>query len=373
MGSDEKNVKNRTSLESFDVFDFLKILWKKRIFILKVVFIFFILGIIIAFLSLNKYQSFTTVVPQTSSGNVGGNLGGLAAIAGINLSNMEGGTDISPVLYPKIFKSISFQKSIMDEKLNFDFNSDPITFREYYTKYYNPGLLSKIKKYTIGLPGTLLKAFKGSNKSIGNDVFSNRDDSLKGVSEEERGLIERLSDQLQIEVNDRDGYITITGIMPEPYAAAQLTEKARNLLQNFIIESHIEKAKIQLEYLEQRLAEKREEFNVAQLHLAKFKDRNLYNNTATSNTQLEKLQSEYDLTYGVYSELAKQVETQRLQVKRDTPVFTVIEEPIIPDKKFAPSRLGIIIATSVLGFFVSALYVFISKLFLFVKKRIHTF
>ena len=60
-------------------------------------------------------------------------------------------------------------------------------------------------------------------------------------------------------------------------------------------------------------------------------------------TRQTQLQSEYNLAYNLYLELAKQLETQKIKVQEDTPVFISIEPVSIPLDKSKPNK-GIIIA-----------------------------
>jgi uncharacterized protein involved in exopolysaccharide biosynthesis len=70
-------------------------------------------------------------------------------------------------------------------------------------------------------------------------------------------------------------------------------------------------------------------------------------------TKLLQLQADYDLAFSVYSELAKQLETQQLQVKKDTPLFTVLKPVTIPNEKSAPKRALILVVYLFLGFVLS--------------------
>ena len=363
-----KNYTSRSQLfneKGLNLAYLIAVFWRKKWQILKIVAITFLISIFVAVLSKNMYKSSTVVVPQTSgASSLGGSLGGLAAMAGINLGGMKGNNEISPTLYPKIFNSLPFQEKIMKTPLDIPGVSDKISFEEYYLNYYDPGLLSHIRKYTLGLPGILISSLRKESDSI---VTLTSNDSLSAISVEQRKLMNILDHQLTIEVNNQEGFITITGEMPEARAAAQLTNNAKKLLEQYIIDFHIQKAKIQLDYLERRLAEKKEEFVKAQITLANFKDKNLYNSTARSNTQFEKLQSEYDLTYGVYSELSKQVENQRLAVKQDTPLFTVIQPPVVPDLKSSPNRIGIILIGVILGFIIASGYIFCKEYIISLK------
>ena len=241
----------------------------------------------------------------------------------------------------------------MASELEFENLNKHLTFEEFYLEVYKPSLLANIKMYTIGLPGVVREWLK--TPPINKNSISL--DSIPRITAEDRKLIEILSSQTSIDINDKDGYVTITGKMPDPLAAANLTNNAKRILQNAIISFHIEKAENQLEYLEKRLEEKKNEFDNAQLNLANYKDQNLYTSTARSSTELEKLQSKYDLAFGIYSELAQQVEGQRLQVKQDTPVFTVIQPAVVPDQKVGMGKLGVLFIFIFIGFIFSSISV----------------
>ncbi|WOC39788.1 GNVR domain-containing protein [Polaribacter sp. HL-MS24] len=73
------------------------------------------------------------------------------------------------------------------------------------------------------------------------------------------------------------------------------------------------------------------------------------------------LQSQYNLVFAVYSELAKQLETQRLQVKKDTPIFTVLKPVTIPSEKATPKRALILVVYLFLGFVLSIGYVLVKE------------
>ncbi|WGK64731.1 Wzz/FepE/Etk N-terminal domain-containing protein [Croceiramulus getboli] len=323
------------------------------------------MGLFVAFFSEDQYTSTTTLVPQTSGGvRVSGNLGGLAALAGINLGSMSN-SELSPVLYPKIFNSVSYKKKLLDAKLEFEKIDAPVSFRQYYTDYYQPSVLSLVYKYTFGLPNIL---FKNKEKNIeGTSNILNY--SIEVLSTTDRQLLEKIDQKLSITLNEKEGYITIESTMPEAKAAAQLANAAKQKLQQTIIEMHIEKAKTQLEFLESRYTEKQNEFEKAQISLANYRDRNLFSNTARGSTELERLQSEYDLAFNVYNQLAQQVESQRLQVKQDTPVFTVIQSPVVPNQKAGLGKFRIILVCLFTGLFFSLVFLFGYEWFYLSFKR----
>ncbi len=353
MSPDNTNIKsdpaNISHDDEIDLIQLAKTLWEGRRTVIKTTLIFMALGLFIAIFSPKEYTASTTVVPQTAEGGVkiGGNLGGLAAMAGINLGNIGGGSTIPPSLYPKIVNSIPFQKELMKTLISVDGVEGKVTLLEFYDNIYKPGVLHEIRKYTIGLPGLILKLIKGKEKETLSK--SNEEQELIEISSIEKQLIEILSKKITIEINDKDNYVFLSTRMPEAKAAAQVTKNAQDLLQKKIIEFKIQKAKDQLKFIENRYDEKSKELSDIQQYLARFRDGNKNVITAVANTEFDRLKAEYDLVYGVCSELAKQLETQKIQVKENTPVFLIIQPVTVPLDKSRPKRLMILVAWTFMG------------------------
>ena len=339
--------------DSIDIIALLQSIWTGKKLILKTVLVFMILGLFIAVFSQNEYTASITIVPQSSSEKPGGSIGGLAALAGINLGSVGQQSSISPTLYPQILTNISFQKELLETLITIEGQDNKITYKEYYTNVYSPSVLSSIKKYTIGLPGVLIGLLKSDEIS---KEESKNNDSLPQITEDDKKLIELLLEQLSMEVNDKDGYIGLSTTMPEARAAAELTQKAQELLEQYVIDFKIEKSSSELDFIKNRYQEKEQEFQKIQQKLALYTDRNQNVNSARAKMELMLLQSEYDLAYGVYSELAKQLETQELKVKEDTPIFTILQPVFVPLEKTGPKRSLILIIYTFLGFVLSIGY-----------------
>jgi predicted house-cleaning NTP pyrophosphatase (Maf/HAM1 superfamily) len=227
--------------------------------------------------------------------------------------------------------------------------------------------LGYLKKYTIGLPGRLIKVIKGKPKSITDP--SSLVPEIQSISNEENQLIKQLSNQLSLEANDKDGYITLAATMPEAISSAELTQRAQELLQQYIISFKVLKSSESLKFIQERYAEKEKEFKAAQQQLARFRDRNQFVNSALAQTTLERLQSEKELVQGVYNELAKQLETQQIQVKEDTPVFTVLKPVSVPIEKSKPNRPLILFIWTFIGGIIGVGMVFGKVFFGSVKKQ----
>jgi hypothetical protein len=333
--------------DEIDLLALAKTLWKGRKIVFKSILICGVIGLIVALTSPKEFVATTIMVPSGSEGSskLGGlgGLGGLAAMAGINL-NTTTGSDLSPLVYPQIVASLPYQLELMKTPLNFSDLKEPVTFYDYYSESRKTNPLIK---YTIGLPGvilglpgTILSAIRGKEPEKTGSTEQMKPLELTNKQQTVRLI---LSGLISLNVNPKEGILTLTSTMKEARAAAQLGQRAQELLQQYITEFKIKKAKANLDFIQQRFDETTKKFETAQERLASFRDRNKSVTLATARTEEERLTSQYNLIYSVYSELAKQLEQAKIQVKQDTPVFTIIEPVSVPTVRDKPNRLKILI------------------------------
>lgn len=345
MSSENTKPANPVADDEIDLIALAKTFWSGRRTVFISILICGILGLFIAIFSSKEFVATTIMVPSGSEasklGGLGG-LGGLAAMAGINL-NSAATSDLSPLVYPQIVASLPFQLELMKTPLNFSERSEPVTVFDYYTADQKPNLFLK---YTIGLPGVILMAIKGEKPE--KPIIADEDRPIE-LTGKQRRVREILSGLISLEVNAKDGLLTLSAKMPEALAAAQLGQRAQDILRLFITEYKIKKATANLDFIQQRCDETNQKFEEAQQRLASFSDRNKNVSLATAKTEEERLRSQYNLIYGIYSDLAKQLEQAKIQVKQETPVFTIIEPVSVPIKRLKPNRPMILLIWLFLG------------------------
>lgn len=353
----ENKSRFKGSGKEIDLIELTKKLWHGRRLLIRTAIIFTVFGLSIAILTPKEFTASTTLIPQTSGGqnNLGG-LSSLASMAGFNLDLSQGASDISPQIYPQIIQSVPFQLEIMNTPFTFSDVEDKMTLFEYYISVYKPGILETIKKYTIGLSG-VIREIKGGKEEF-EDIQNNNETPVR-LTKKQDEIRKIISKNLSLSVNDKQGYVELSSRFFEPELAAQVTQKAKDLLQKTITEFKIEKATAQLQFIEERYNEKKKEFEVVQEKLAAFRDRNKNVTSAIALTQEEQLQNEYQLAFNVYSELAQQLEQAQIKVKEDTPVFSTIKPVVVPIEKSKPNRLFILIVWIFLGVLLGPVIIFV--------------
>jgi uncharacterized protein involved in exopolysaccharide biosynthesis len=328
-------------------------IWNARKQILFVAMICGILGGIEGFLIPDSYTARSTFLPQTTqSGGAAGSLGGLAALAGINLNSPMSGGDIPPSMYSTVLASEPFRKSILDGKILI--NGDSLTYRKFLeeqSKKSNVTILSSLKGYTIGLPGKIISIF---SRNVVEEVKINEIKEIPTLSDKEYGLLNTVLAKVKIENNTKEGVVSIIVVESDPIIAAQVTKVTEKVLQDWISEHKRKNAKAQYDFIVKQFEEKQKEFFSIQDQLAGYMDRNQNVLSATYQTRLDRLQAEFDLVNTVYSELAKQKEQAAIQLSKDTPTFSVLDPVKVPKEKTGPKRSIYILGSFFSGLILSA-------------------
>ena len=337
--------------DEIDLVDLFRKLWVKRKFILTVTGVFLLIGLFVALFSPVSYTASCTVVPQSGENKTGG-LSGVAAMMGVNLGTamMSEGT-LSPHIYPEIVKSVPFTREIMQTPIvTKRANGKAITLYEYYTnkQYQDKNLLGSIKKYTLGLPGVLLGSFR-KKSPVEETAFHADSTTVYTLNEKEKKVYEAIQGALQVSVNPKEGYVSLSYSFPEAQPAAEVTDNLYRTLEKYVASFKSEKLKDNLQFVEESYETAREDFLQNQSQLAAFQDANRGLATATARSTEMRLQSEFNISFSVYSELAKQREQARIAVKENQTILTLVNPVVVPHQKSAPRRSIILIGFLFLG------------------------
>jgi uncharacterized protein involved in exopolysaccharide biosynthesis len=204
-----------------------------------------------------------------------------------------------------------------------------------------PSVLSTIKKYTIGLPGLLFSRSDNEDNTSESSLFT--------IRKEDRELFNYLDGVLTIEVNEKEGLVSLHAELDDRLVAARLAQAATDLLQSNVIAFKSQSARNSLDFIERQFESKRQEFEQIQDSIAIFKDQNLNITSSLYQNQLTRLESQFTVTSSVFQELAGQVEQAKIQVNKDTPIFTIIEPVSVPLERTKPKRRLIVVIWTFLG------------------------
>ena len=345
----------QVSEDEIDLIELLKKVYLEKKFILKTSILAALFGIVYALFQPNEFTSSTTFIPQLSSGvkTGGSSLSGLASLAGINIGSMESSSEFPPSLYPQVVNGIPFKLDLLSSNINL--NGKEILVKDYFSNQGSSlNILGTIKKYTIGLPSLLLGSFNAQ------DVAPSKSE-IYSVSQEDQALFYAIEGVLSLSINEKEGFITISFTDNNKNDAAQITQIAQNLLQEKIIEFKNRSSKEMLDFALKQYSEKKESYEKLQDERAVFVDKNINISSSLFQNKLSRIESEVNISAAIVQQLASQVEQAKLQVNKDTPVFTTIQPVTIPSERSAPKRSQIVLIFGFLGLVLSIGYVLIKE------------
>ncbi|MCR9249734.1 MAG: hypothetical protein NXI20_04890 [bacterium] len=339
--------------------DFLLFIWGNKFFLLRAGIAGGILGIVIAFTMPVEYTAKCRLLPETSeSQSQLGGLGSLASIAGISLDAGSDGA-LTPYIYPELAKSYSFIQEFSNIETNYVKLDTTISLYHYYSEFDSPFFLSAIVGYAVSLPYRMKELISKSEVTQIDTTIQKSE--VLAISKDDLEIYDLIKSKLNVSTDRQSGIISISFETSDPFACADMTQKAANLLRDKIKIYQTKRISRNYQFLEGRWEEARDNYIKKQTELAEFNDRNKYLSSAKKQSEFQRLQFEYQLVFDIYKGLSNQLEQTRIKLAKEMPVFTVIEEPVVPVYKSKPKRTVII-----------AIFGFISGLFalgfLLIKK-----
>jgi uncharacterized protein involved in exopolysaccharide biosynthesis len=273
--------------------DLARIAWKKRKSICLSALCGLTAGVIVAFSLPRRYTAVVKFVAESDSGGLSAELSGMRSILGLPGAALEDRKLLSTELYPDIVASTPFLADLYKEEL---------------------------AGKTAAESDRILQQ---KRKNI--DVFTDRLSGLTTVS-----------------VTDRN-----------PASAARAVDSIVVRLERTLIGTRTGKARADFAFAEARFEEAKANYYVAQEVYARFVDQNRHLTSQSAGVERQRLDDGRQLAYGLFTQLAGQLEGARLRVQEQTPVWTVIEPAAVPVRHSAPRRRVWALAGLVLGTVVS--------------------
>ena len=226
----------------------------------------------------------------------------------------------------------------------------------------------------LGKTLTLEAYFEEKNRSWLSDLIGNDDKAevkppldpkhssqAVEITKKKEALVKELSARIVTSFDRKTGVITVSSRMPDPVVAAAVTNISLQYLKEYVTTYRTDKARKQVGFLSEQLAEAKRRYQGAENNLAAYRDRNRYLALNTAKIEEQRLQADFLLAQSVYNDLSKQYEQAKIRVEEETPVFKILEPARIPLKKSEPKRLTLMVAFAFLGAVLSLVLVFVKQ------------
>jgi hypothetical protein len=327
MNEDKKIIKNIFSKDEIKIKDVLTILF---IFIKELKFyflgIFIITSLILFYSILNKKVTYiakaSLLIEQNQVNNSSSNI---SKVLGIN--NLPPQEEmLGPSMYTEIVNSQVFLSDLLLEEVIPNENSNK------KARLYDLFLIDK----SVKMPENNLKDLKqASLNDIDNDIspekiFKSKLPPIIRLSQSQKMAIEELKSKIKIEIQGRN--LILKTEMNDPYQSAVLCRLVLVKLVNFIGDFKTYKQKQNLLILEDRFKEAELRYKEAQMRLANYKDKSAGIIFQSAQTTEQILNNDMSISFNIYNQFATQFEQAKVDLKKETPYFTIIEPINIPEE-----------------------------------------
>jgi len=179
------------------------------------------------------------------------------------------------------------------------------------------------------------------------DILEIRGDT---PAERETFAIERLEKAANTSTNDRTGTITLEVSLPDPELAAAVGRRMYDHLEEFNFETRRSAASERREFAARELVRARSELADAEAAMRSFLEANRAGlEIPRLNFQRQQHQRRIEVLNELYGRLARELQEAKVDEVRDTPVFTVVQQPEPPVYRDFPRRTRMTLAGGLMG------------------------
>ena len=323
--------------------EYRQLLWQKKVKIIFFSFLFFVFGVLIAFLLTSRYKAELTFVVEDEQ-----NISPLAGMSGIASQfgfDLAGGSSItfSQQNIMELLKSRGVVEATLLEVGTIDGKKDLlvehyITINEFREAWANSEEFSGVN---------FNKAITLEHDSIMRVIW-------KGLSE----------NNLTIEMqNDKANIINLSFVSTNEQFAKQFTETLIDAMSKMYITHQTKQARNTLDFLQDRADSVFVELDKAEQEFARVKDINQRIIKASGRLKELQLMREVEVLNTMYLEIVKNLEISKMTLLNQTPIIQIIDKPILPLERQKISKTLAGILGGFLGGFFSVCFFVFGKLF----------
>ena len=330
--------------QEIDWMEIIQKLWVKRKVLIKAAIISFVVGVLIALAMPRKYTVTVTLSPEMNTDSKGNTLAGLAS-SFLGTSMTSSSVDaLNATLSSDIVSSTPFMLDLFDIQVQTLDGKVDTTFYAYMDEGQGINIVGTI----LHAPGLLMHAIKSLfKKEIEPGEGGGRGPIF--LSEDQSMMIEALKERIVADVDKKTAITTISVTLGDPKVTAIVADSAVSMLQRYIINYRIAKAKEDCSYLEMLFRDRQAEYYEAQSKYAQYMDANRNLVLQSVRTEQERLQNDMSLAFQVYSQVAQQLQMARAKIQEAKPVFAVLEPAVVPLQPAGPGRKVVVLAILFLG------------------------
>lgn len=339
--SDINKINYEDKLDLTVVFKLLVNNWKLYA---KIVPIVTIVGALFVFSQPRYYECKIKLAPEAS-----GDAGGLSSmLMQFGLGDAAQTEDaISPNLYPDLMESQEFVVGLFPVKIQTNDAKISTTYYDYLDTKQKSSWMEKV------IEGIFAIFQKDEPKS---EIIN-----PKKLTKHQNDIAKLVSNNIQYDYDKKNAIISIEVTDQDPLVCATIADTISSRLQVSITDYRTKKARHDLAYSEKIWKEAKEEYDKAAAEYTASIDSNWDIVDESYKLTQKKLQNVMDMKFQAYSAINTKLQSARIKVQENTPVFTVLQGSKVPVKPAGPKRMIFTLASFFLAFVVTSVYLLAKK------------
>ena len=285
------------------------------------------------------YTANSQIVAEKTQGSTlstGGMLGGLADLGG-GLS--EGGITIE--LAPSIVRSIPFL---------LEFEDVPVSM--YYPIDQQTPTSMPLYEYLSDYQRSPWWSISSSKKQ---SQISDQDDPLKlvpyALTPAQTIFIQRVQGIFSVTTEKKSNVMSLSVSTQDPLVSVILVDSLAAKLQQYLTEYQIQRARQELAQSITIAETTRNRYYQAQNEYTKLMDMNKNLTSLSARAKQDRAYNDMNIALQAYTSAAAQVEMARTKLLENTPVYTLLEPPLLDTSASSPNRKLVAIVSFLIGLF----------------------
>jgi hypothetical protein len=338
FSKDEINVTNLLTLVKYSI-------WLNRKIILLVLLLMILLGSIKYFFTPVEYESKATIIANTNANT--SNINSIGSLFGINLPNSQDQSNfLGPEMYKDILSSDAFLNEVVIEQIPVNELNKKLVSIESYLQNKKPNSLLDVLLKKDNRKDTNFIINKDENVNLGEDnkvniyknvlnkispnvIFTSNVPPVVKIENSRYNAILDIKNRIKLDAKDRNYIVSVT--MPDKFTSAITCQVVLKKLTEYITFYKTQKQLDNILYIQKRFEEAKYKYEETQNKLANYKDNSLGIIFQSSQTREQILNNEMSVAFNIYNQLSVQLEQSKLDLKKESPVFSFLEPIKIPE------------------------------------------
>lgn len=316
---------------------FISLLWNGKLLYVKYTAVAIVLALVIVLSVPSKYSSSAILVPENYPTGANAGIMSLAGMLGVNMNHLSKDAYTAD-MYPMIVASSDFLTTMGGVRVKVPASGIDTT--------YSAHLIRNEKVAWWSYPARWIKGISSKEQAVIQDCAAN----------------DVIRNNVRVEVDKLRGVILVSVYDFEPLVCKQIADSVIYNLNEFVQEYRTRKAAADYKAMSLLADSLRANYFAIQERYRDFVETSSIKSGAVFEQQSAFLKGEVELAYSAYMQMMTQAQSAKVKVLEATPIYSVIESPVVPQSPSSPPKFIIFVLFVLIAFAVATVKIIYTRM-----------